>query len=142
MKYLLLFLLEFAGEESVGADNPFIPFFVDFEDRAASITNLLGDGKKYNPDVICTCMSPAIGAILPELQMTLDALSMKTVAASQGGDVVIELDQADWAHRVLYAGSIGCLVLHIILYLQLYYFFWSLELKKVKINFFCLFVAF
>ena len=59
--------------------------------------------------------------------MTLDALSVKTVAASQGGDVVIELDQADWAHRVLYAGSIGCLVLHIFLYLELYYFFgaWS-----------------
>ena len=127
MKYLLLFLFEFTGQESVGADTPLIPFFMDFEDRTASITNLLGDGKKYNPDVICTCMSPAIGAILPELQMTLDALSMKTVAASQGGDVVIELDQADWAHRVLYAGSIGCLVLHIICICNYIIFFgaWS-----------------
>ena len=62
---------------------------MDFEDRAASITNLLGDGKKDNPDVICACMSPAVGAIFPKLQMALDALSVKTVAASQGGDVVI-----------------------------------------------------
>ena len=62
---------------------------MDFEDRAARIINLLGHGKKYDPDIIPISVSPTIGAIFPELQMTLDALSMKTVAASERGDVVI-----------------------------------------------------